>query len=163
MGGYSGVRLVFLFDLSGYGPQTDLRIENYGCFTEALFFTRSWASKNKSAHSSIFGPPSDSFVPDSHDQLFFECHLKPYMRMSNIPPSLSSIVTFLVPLASKKSARVIIFKQVIDSIISTVRLKPLSCRFKKTENVQRSYRLCNDLVDALWHVTCVLEVVQASA
>ncbi|GJY19324.1 reverse transcriptase domain, reverse transcriptase zinc-binding domain protein [Tanacetum coccineum] len=131
--------------------------------------------------------------PDSHDHLFFECafsaqiwnHLKPYMRMFNIPPSLSSIVTFLVPLASKKSARVIIVKQVfaascyfiwqernnrlfaqqrrssnqvIDSIISTVRLKSLSCRFKKAENVHRSYRLCNDLVDTLRHVTCVLRL-----
>ncbi|GJR28254.1 hypothetical protein Tco_1104486 [Tanacetum coccineum] len=98
----------------------------------------------------------------------FGDHLKPYMRMPNIPLSLSLIVDFLLPLASKKSARIIIVKlvfaaafyfiwhernnrlfaqhkrtpdQVIDSIISTVRLKLISCKFKKTENVQRILRI----------------------
>ncbi|GJV20093.1 reverse transcriptase domain, reverse transcriptase zinc-binding domain protein [Tanacetum coccineum] len=60
--------------------------------------------------------PLWNMQPDSHDHLFFECifstqvwnHLKPYMRMSNIPPSLSLIVDFLLPLATKKSARVIL-------------------------------------------------------
>ncbi|GJQ97852.1 hypothetical protein Tco_0008991 [Tanacetum coccineum] len=33
-------------------------IKSHGCFTEAIFFTRSWASKNKSARSSILEPPS---------------------------------------------------------------------------------------------------------
>ncbi|GKA02877.1 hypothetical protein Tco_0675658 [Tanacetum coccineum] len=94
-------------------------------------------------------------------------HLKPYMRMFNIPSSLSLIVDFLVPLAAKKSARSIIVKlifaaacyfiwhernnrlfsqqkrtpdQVVDSIISTVQLKLISCKFKKSENVQRAGR-----------------------
>ncbi|GKC54789.1 ribonuclease H-like domain-containing protein, partial [Tanacetum coccineum] len=66
------------------------------------------------------------------------------------------IIDFLVPLANKKSARSLIAKliwkerndrlfsqksqtpnQVTDSIISTVRLKLMSCRFKKTENVEQ--------------------------
>ncbi|GKA94504.1 putative reverse transcriptase domain-containing protein [Tanacetum coccineum] len=38
-GRYSYVRLVFLFDLSGHGPKTNLLIKSYGRFTEAFFFT----------------------------------------------------------------------------------------------------------------------------
>ena len=55
--GCSVVRLDFPFDLAGRGPSTDLRIKSYAHFTKSLFFTRSQASKNKSAHSSILGPP----------------------------------------------------------------------------------------------------------
>ncbi|GJY73405.1 putative nucleotidyltransferase, ribonuclease H [Tanacetum coccineum] len=63
MDGYNYVRLVFLFDLSGHGPETDLRIKSYGRFTEALFFTRSWASKNKSARASGSGNVASRFAP----------------------------------------------------------------------------------------------------
>ena len=58
-GRYGVVRLDFPFDLTGHGPSTDLRIKSYAHFTKSLFFTRSRASKNKSAHSSILGPPSN--------------------------------------------------------------------------------------------------------
>ncbi|GJU61641.1 hypothetical protein Tco_1243476 [Tanacetum coccineum] len=95
-------------------------------------------------------------------------HLKPYMRVSNMPSTLDLIVDSLEPMFNKKSARSIIVKpffaascyliwkeyndrlfaqnkstpdQVIESNKSTVHLKLLSCRFKKTENVQRLLRL----------------------
>ncbi|GJY07295.1 hypothetical protein Tco_0374349 [Tanacetum coccineum] len=94
--------------------------------------------------------------------------LKPYMLVTNMSSSLDQIIDFLEPLFNKKSARSIIIKlvfaascyliwkerndrlfsqkklssdQVAESIISTVRLKLLLCRFKKTENVQRLLKL----------------------
>ena len=57
--GYSVVRLDFPFDLAGRGPSTDLRIKSYAHFTKSLFFTRSRASENMVAHSSILGHPSN--------------------------------------------------------------------------------------------------------
>nr|GEV28402.1 RNA-directed DNA polymerase, eukaryota, reverse transcriptase zinc-binding domain protein [Tanacetum cinerariifolium] len=86
-------------------------------------------------------------------------HLKPFTSMSDIPSDLNSIVDFLIPLAKMWSARSVITKlvfvvscyfiwqerndrlfakkkrsqdQVIDIIKSIIRLKLLTCRFKKT-------------------------------
>ncbi|GJV18107.1 hypothetical protein Tco_1363430 [Tanacetum coccineum] len=64
--------------------------------------------------------PLCNLQPDTHDHLFFTCnftaqvwnHLKPYMRVSNMPSSLDLIVEFLEPMFNKKSARSIIVKLV---------------------------------------------------
>ncbi|GJQ97566.1 reverse transcriptase domain, reverse transcriptase zinc-binding domain protein [Tanacetum coccineum] len=90
-------------------------------------------------------------------------HVKRFTGIPNIPYNLSSIVDFLIPLAKMRSARSVIAKlifaascyfiwqernyrlfkkkkrsqdQVIDIIMSTVRLKLMTCRFKKTSIVQ---------------------------
>nr|GEY13962.1 hypothetical protein [Tanacetum cinerariifolium] len=90
-------------------------------------------------------------------------HLKRFTGISNIPPERDAIVDYLSPLAKMRSARSVITKlvfaascyfnlqernnrlfmkkkrsqdKVIDIIKSTVRLKLLTCRFKKTSNVQ---------------------------
>ncbi|GJV29344.1 putative reverse transcriptase domain-containing protein [Tanacetum coccineum] len=81
---YNDVRLIFPFDLSGHGPETDLRIKSYGCFTEALFFTRSWASKNKSARSSILGPPSKTNPMKKLARMY----LKEVVKRHGIPVSI---------------------------------------------------------------------------
>ncbi|GKC45282.1 hypothetical protein Tco_1063004, partial [Tanacetum coccineum] len=89
-------------------------------------------------------------------------HLKHFTCISNVPSDLNSIMDFITPLAKMRSARSIIFKlvfaascyfiwqernfrlfkktkrtreQVIEAIKNTVRLKLLSCSFKKTLNV----------------------------
>nr|GEV28401.1 hypothetical protein [Tanacetum cinerariifolium] len=94
------------------------------------------------------------------DRLGWE-HLKPFTSMYDIPSDLNSIVDFLIPLAKMWSTRSVIAKlvfvascyfiwqerndrlfakkkrsqdQVIDIIKSIVRLKLLTCRFKKTVN-----------------------------
>ncbi|GKC88783.1 retrovirus-related pol polyprotein from transposon TNT 1-94 [Tanacetum coccineum] len=90
-------------------------------------------------------------------------HLKRFTGLSNMPSDLNSIVDFLIPLANMRSIRSVIAKlvyaascyfiwqernfrifqkkkiskdQVIDIILSTVRLKLLTCRFKKTVYTQ---------------------------
>ncbi|GKC43215.1 reverse transcriptase domain-containing protein [Tanacetum coccineum] len=90
-------------------------------------------------------------------------HVKSLSGISNIPMGLSNIVDFLIPLAKKKSARCVIAKllfaascyfiwqernerlfskkkrtcdQIMEIIKTNVRLKLLSCRFKKTNIVQ---------------------------
>ncbi|GJR49168.1 reverse transcriptase zinc-binding domain-containing protein [Tanacetum coccineum] len=90
-------------------------------------------------------------------------HVKSLSGISNIPTGLSNIVDFLIPLAKKKSARCVIAKllfaascyfiwqernerlfskkkrtcdQIMEIIKTNVRLKLLSCRFKKTNIVQ---------------------------
>ncbi|GKE63249.1 zinc knuckle CX2CX4HX4C containing protein, partial [Tanacetum coccineum] len=90
-------------------------------------------------------------------------HIKSFIGVPNIPSDLSSIVDFLIPLAKMRSARSVVAKlvfaassyfiwqernnmlfmkttrmrdQVINIIKSTVRLKLLTCKFKKTKNVQ---------------------------
>nr|GEX99851.1 hypothetical protein [Tanacetum cinerariifolium] len=91
-------------------------------------------------------------------------HLKRFTGIYNIPPERDAIVDYLSPLAKMRSARSVITKlvfaascyfnwqernnrlfmkkkkrsqdMVIDIIKSTVRLKLLTCRFKKTSNVQ---------------------------
>ncbi|GJQ89659.1 hypothetical protein Tco_0000798 [Tanacetum coccineum] len=89
--------------------------------------------------------------------------MKPLIRMPNIPSSLSLIVEFLISLANKRSARSVIAKLVfaascyfvwqerknrlflkqkrtsdlvLNVIMSTVRLKLLSCKFRKSKNIQ---------------------------
>ncbi|GJS44921.1 putative reverse transcriptase domain, reverse transcriptase zinc-binding domain protein [Tanacetum coccineum] len=89
-------------------------------------------------------------------------HLKCFTGFPNIPSKLDAIVDFISPLAKMRSARSVISKlvfaascyfiwqernnrlfmkkkrskdQVIDVIKSTVRLKLISCRFKKTVKV----------------------------
>ncbi|GJU89779.1 hypothetical protein Tco_1302202 [Tanacetum coccineum] len=65
--------------------------------------------------------PLCKLQPDTYDHLFFECsfstqvwnRLKPYVRISNFPSSLSRIVIFLDSLATKKSTRAVIVKQVL--------------------------------------------------
>nr|GEV87928.1 hypothetical protein [Tanacetum cinerariifolium] len=90
-------------------------------------------------------------------------HLKQFMGISNIPSELNPIMNFLILSAKIRSARNLIVKlifaalcyfiwqerndrlfmkkkrsqdQVIDVIKSNVRLKLLTCRFKKTAHVQ---------------------------
>ncbi|GJT14207.1 hypothetical protein Tco_0861249 [Tanacetum coccineum] len=95
-------------------------------------------------------------------------HMKSLIGMLNIPSDLNSIVDFLIPLAKMRLARSVIAKlvfaascyfiwqernnrlfmrskrskdQVIDIIKSNVRLKLLTCKFKKTKNVQMMIHL----------------------
>ncbi|GJU10631.1 hypothetical protein Tco_1133027 [Tanacetum coccineum] len=90
-------------------------------------------------------------------------HLKPLIGIHNMPSALDLIVAFLIPLAKKRSARIVIAKlvfaascyfiwqernnrlfvkhkrspdQVIEAIKTTVRLKLLTCKFKKTKMVE---------------------------
>ncbi|GKD17016.1 zinc knuckle CX2CX4HX4C containing protein, partial [Tanacetum coccineum] len=89
--------------------------------------------------------------------------LKPYMCIPNLPSALNDIVEFLIPFAKMKSIRIVICKlvfaaacyfiwqernfrifkkkkrmqvQIVELIKSNVRLKLLTCSFKKTQNVQ---------------------------
>ncbi|GJW06445.1 reverse transcriptase domain, reverse transcriptase zinc-binding domain protein [Tanacetum coccineum] len=95
-------------------------------------------------------------------------HVKRFTGLSNMPSDLNSIMDYLIPLAKMRAARNVISKlvfadscyfigqeqnnrlfmktkrsqvQVIDIIKSTVRLKLLSCIFKKTKNVQMLFHL----------------------
>nr|GEV11242.1 hypothetical protein [Tanacetum cinerariifolium] len=102
--------------------------------------------------------------------------MKSLIGMPNIPSDLNSIVDFLIPLAKMQLARSVIAKlvfaascyfiwqernnrlfmkskrskdQVIDIIKSIVRLKLLTCKFKKTKNVQMMihlWKLPNSLI-----------------
>ncbi|GKF00995.1 hypothetical protein Tco_0027918, partial [Tanacetum coccineum] len=102
--------------------------------------------------------------------VFFDCifssqiweHMKMFAGLPNCSSPLEDIVTFLVPISKKRSARSVIAKlvfaacsyfiwqernyrlfkkkerskeQVLELIMSIVRLKLLSCRFKKTSRV----------------------------
>ncbi|GKC50346.1 putative reverse transcriptase domain-containing protein [Tanacetum coccineum] len=60
MFGYHGVLLVPSFETAGLGPETDYLSPSYDLLNKGPFFTRSWASKNKMARSSILGPASRS-------------------------------------------------------------------------------------------------------
>ncbi|GKE07459.1 hypothetical protein Tco_1399477, partial [Tanacetum coccineum] len=54
--------------------------------------------------------------------------------------------------------------QVTDCIKSSIRLKLLSCTFKKSKDAllfKRLWNLPDSIFRTLWHVTCVLVVVQA--
>ncbi|GJS39935.1 putative reverse transcriptase domain-containing protein [Tanacetum coccineum] len=103
-------------------------------------------------------------------------HLKRLTSLSNIPSNLDAIVDCLAPLAKMRSVRSVITKlvfaascyfiwqecnnrlfnkkkrsqdQVIDIIKSKVWLKLLTCRFKKTSNVQKLmnlWKLPNSLI-----------------
>ncbi|GJX99144.1 reverse transcriptase domain-containing protein [Tanacetum coccineum] len=95
-------------------------------------------------------------------------HLKSFTGIPNIPSDLNSIVDFLIPLARMRSARSVVSKlvfaassyfiwqernsrlfmktsrikdQIINIIMSTVRLKLLTCKFKKTKNVEKIMHL----------------------
>ncbi|GKD14558.1 hypothetical protein Tco_1198965, partial [Tanacetum coccineum] len=54
-----GVLLVPSFETAGRGPETDYLSPSYALLNKGLFFTRSWASRNKMARSSILGPASN--------------------------------------------------------------------------------------------------------
>ncbi|GJR44683.1 zinc knuckle CX2CX4HX4C containing protein [Tanacetum coccineum] len=103
-------------------------------------------------------------------------HLKQFTSISNIPSDHNSIVNFLIPSAKMRSARSVIVKlifvascyfiwqerndrlfmkkkrsqdRVIDVIKSNVRLKLLTCRFKKMAHVQtlfHRWKLPNSLM-----------------
>ncbi|GJW16941.1 plant UBX domain-containing protein 4-like protein [Tanacetum coccineum] len=60
--GYHGVLLVPSFETVGLGPETDYLSPSYDLLNKGPFFTRSWASRNKMARSSILGPASGDFL-----------------------------------------------------------------------------------------------------
>nr|GEV45003.1 hypothetical protein [Tanacetum cinerariifolium] len=95
-------------------------------------------------------------------------HLKSFISIPNIPYDLNSIVDFLIPLANMRSTRSVVSKlvfaatsyfiweernnrlfmktsrtkdQIINIIMSIVRLKLLTCKFKKTKNVEKIIHL----------------------
>ncbi|GKF34166.1 hypothetical protein Tco_0107366 [Tanacetum coccineum] len=53
------VLLVPSFETAGRGPETDYLSPSYALLNKGIFFTRSWASRNKMALSSILGPASN--------------------------------------------------------------------------------------------------------
>ncbi|GKC60682.1 hypothetical protein Tco_1088280 [Tanacetum coccineum] len=59
MFGYHGVLLVPSFETAGRGPETDYLSPSYALLNKGPFFTRSWASRNKMARSSILVSASD--------------------------------------------------------------------------------------------------------
>ncbi|GJR33969.1 hypothetical protein Tco_1209653 [Tanacetum coccineum] len=63
-------------------------------------------------------------------------HLKGFSGLTNIPFDLNSIVDFLILRGIIGFSRRRPSDQLIEVIMSTVRLKLLSCKFKKTKNVQ---------------------------
>ncbi|GJV94173.1 hypothetical protein Tco_1541986 [Tanacetum coccineum] len=97
-------------------------------------------------------------------------HLKTYAGLPNSSASLDSIVDMLIPISKKKSARSVIAKlvfaassyfiwqernsrlfknkrrckdQLIEVIMTMVRLKLLTCRFKRTASVEYFFQLWN--------------------
>ncbi|GKF43569.1 reverse transcriptase domain-containing protein, partial [Tanacetum coccineum] len=58
--GYHGDLLVPSFETAGLRPETDHLSPSYELLKNRSFFTRSWASRNKIARSSILGPASKS-------------------------------------------------------------------------------------------------------
>ncbi|GJR79997.1 hypothetical protein Tco_0150782 [Tanacetum coccineum] len=116
--------------------------------------------------------PLCDLVPDSHDHLFFECSFSSQVwskvrvlcGMDAIPPHLSDVVAFIVPLSKGKTvvsiiSRIVVaatsyyiwlerngrlFKkktstpgQIVDVIFSTVRLKLVTFKFKKMSTKSR--------------------------
>ncbi|GJS82210.1 reverse transcriptase domain, reverse transcriptase zinc-binding domain protein [Tanacetum coccineum] len=116
--------------------------------------------------------PLCDLVPDSHDHLFFECSFSSQVwskvrvlcGMDSIPPHLSDVVAFIVPLSKGKTvvsiiSRIVVaatsyyiwlerngrlFKkktstpgQIVDVIFSTVRLKLVTFKFKKMSTKSR--------------------------
>nr|GEU32489.1 hypothetical protein [Tanacetum cinerariifolium] len=107
--------------------------------------------------------------PDSHEHLFFECsfsrqvwcHMRKLVGLSLIQPSLEMILSFIIPMAKRRTSKCVITKlviaasvyfiwqernnrlfnndkrtadQVIECIMSSIRLKLMSCRFKKSND-----------------------------
>nr|GEU36804.1 retrovirus-related Pol polyprotein from transposon TNT 1-94 [Tanacetum cinerariifolium] len=65
-------------------------------------------------------------------------HVKIYVGLPTVSASLSAIIDHIIPMSKKKNARSVISKlvfAVIECILSTVRLKLLTCMFKKTKTV----------------------------
>ncbi|GJZ05303.1 hypothetical protein Tco_0538578 [Tanacetum coccineum] len=62
-------------------------------------------------------------------------HVKIYAGLPMVSVSLSAITDHIIPMSKKKNARSVIAKLVIECILSTVRLKLLTCMFKKTKTV----------------------------
>ncbi|GJX15534.1 reverse transcriptase domain, reverse transcriptase zinc-binding domain protein [Tanacetum coccineum] len=116
--------------------------------------------------------PLCDLVPDSHDHLFFECSFSSQVwskvrvlcGMDAIPPHLSDVVAFIVPLSKGKTvvsiiSRIVVaatsyyiwlerngrlFKkktstpgQIVDVIFSTMRLKLVTFKFKKMSTKSR--------------------------
>nr|GEU58849.1 hypothetical protein [Tanacetum cinerariifolium] len=116
--------------------------------------------------------PLCDLVPDYHDHLFFECSFSSQVwskvrvlcGMDVIPPHLSDIVAFIVPLSKGKTVVSILFRiaiaatsyyiwlernvrlfkkktltpdQIIDVIFSTMRLKLVTFKFKKMSTKSR--------------------------
>nr|GEX55649.1 hypothetical protein [Tanacetum cinerariifolium] len=106
--------------------------------------------------------------PDSHEHLFFECsfsrqvwcHMRNLVGLSLMQPSLEMILSFIIPMAKRRTSKCVITKlviaasvyfiwqerngrlfnnnkrttdQVIECIMSSIRLKLMSCRFKKSK------------------------------
>ncbi|GJS76464.1 hypothetical protein Tco_0726345 [Tanacetum coccineum] len=88
------------------------------------------------------------------------CHMRDVAGMSHVPPSLELILDYIIPIAKRRTSRSVISKlvlasstyfiwqernellfkshkrtaaQVIECIMSAVRLKLVSCRFKKSK------------------------------
>ncbi|GKB63004.1 hypothetical protein Tco_0919190 [Tanacetum coccineum] len=61
--GYHGDLLVPSFETAGLRPETDHLSPSYDLLKKGSFFTRSWASRNKIARSSILGPASVDAEP----------------------------------------------------------------------------------------------------
>ncbi|GJU77344.1 hypothetical protein Tco_1274414 [Tanacetum coccineum] len=80
MFGYQGVLLVPSFETAGLGPETDHLSPSYDLLKKGPFFTRSWASRNKIARSSILGPASLFASPHQLNTLLHRCSL-PGSRM----------------------------------------------------------------------------------
>ncbi|GJU14026.1 hypothetical protein Tco_1136422 [Tanacetum coccineum] len=59
--------LVPSFETAGLRPETDHLSPSYDLLKKGSFFTRSWASRNKIARSSILGPASDEVVNEEMD------------------------------------------------------------------------------------------------
>ncbi|GJX15241.1 reverse transcriptase domain-containing protein, partial [Tanacetum coccineum] len=117
--------------------------------------------------------------------------VKSLAGLPNVIGSISIIVDLLIPFAKRRSARSVVAKlvvaacsyyiwqernlrlfmnqkrshsQVTDCIKSSIRLKLLSCTFKKSKDAllfKRLWNLPDSIFRTLWHVTCVLVVVQA--
>ncbi|GJU13779.1 putative reverse transcriptase domain, reverse transcriptase zinc-binding domain protein [Tanacetum coccineum] len=116
--------------------------------------------------------PLCNLHPDSHDHLFFECsfssqvwrHVRHLADMDVVPSTAQDIVSHLLPLSNKRTAKSIIGRLVLaasayfvwiernnrlfkkikrppeeirDLIMVTVRLKLVSLRFKSKDNVNR--------------------------
>ncbi|GKC04450.1 kinase-like domain, phloem protein 2-like protein, partial [Tanacetum coccineum] len=84
---YHGVLLVPSFELAGLGPQTES--PSYALLNKGLFFTRSWASRNKRARSSILGPASLEYHSDAVSEK--DCDSNKGKDLDSLRISLSDI------------------------------------------------------------------------
>ncbi|GJW76159.1 putative reverse transcriptase domain-containing protein [Tanacetum coccineum] len=127
--------------------------------------------------------------PDSHDHLFFECpfsnqvwcHMRDFVGLPRMQPSLELIVDLLSPFSKSRTTRCVVSKlvlaatayflwrerndrlfkkgkntvdHVIGSIKSSVRLKLLSCRFKKSKaglDILKQWNISEALLSSIRH------------